>query len=62
MTQKSIKVKPKKRGRPATGKDPLIGFRLPKEMIEAIDRFARKEGTSRSRALRILIERGLANR
>src|SRR5665647_2401720 len=30
---KSIKVKPKKRGRPATGKNPLFGARLPKEMI-----------------------------
>jgi hypothetical protein len=60
MARKSIKVIPKKRGRPATGKDPLIAFRLPPAMIDSIRRFAGKEGVSRSKALRILIERGLA--
>jgi predicted DNA-binding protein len=56
---KSIKVIPKKRGRPATGKDPLVAFRLPPEMIEAIDSWAAGNGKSRSEAMRQLIELGL---
>lgn len=34
----SIAVKPKKRGRPATGRDPLIGFRAPPEMSASLDK------------------------
>jgi Arc/MetJ-type ribon-helix-helix transcriptional regulator/predicted transcriptional regulator len=60
MADKSIKVIPKKRGRPATGKDPLIALRLPPGMIEAVDDWGCQRGTpSRSEAIRDLIERGL---
>ena len=54
MTQK----KPR-RGRPAAG-DPLIGVRLPPELIKAIDAWAAREGAaSRSEAIRRLIGRSL---
>ncbi|TAJ91241.1 MAG: ribbon-helix-helix protein, CopG family [Reyranella sp.] len=58
---KSIKVQPKKRGRPATGKDPLVGARFPQDLIDAIDAWAAKAGddVSRSEAIRRLVEIGL---
>ena len=57
--KKSIKVVPKKRGRPATGKDPLLTVRAPAELIAAIDAWAAKERLARSEAVRQLIEAGL---
>jgi Arc/MetJ-type ribon-helix-helix transcriptional regulator len=63
MARKSIKVIPKKRGRPATGKDPLIALRLPPETIEAIGNWStRNEIASRSEAIRRLIQLGLASK
>jgi len=61
MAKKSITVIPKKRGRgrPATGRDPLVALRLPPEMIKAIDDWAARNGESRSQAMRALLERGL---
>ena len=61
MARKLIKVIPKKRGRgrPATGKDPLVAFRLPKGGIADLDRWAAANGYSRSEAIRVLIERGI---
>lgn len=56
----SIKDNPKKRGRPATGRDPLVGVRLPPEMIEAVDAWAKERGTTRAGAIRSMIERALA--
>lgn len=57
---KSIKVTPKKRGRPATGKDPLVTFRLPPETIKAVEDWKKRTGAvSRSSAYRALIELGL---
>jgi hypothetical protein len=57
---KSITVRRKKRGRPATGVDPLVAVRLPPELIKAIDEWAKQSGErSRSHAIRALIERGL---
>jgi hypothetical protein len=56
---KSIKVKPKKRGRPATGKDPQVAARIPVEVIAVLDGWAAEHGVSRSEAVRRLIERGL---
>jgi hypothetical protein len=58
---KSIKVKPKKRGRPATGKDPLFGARLPRKMIAAISSWAKEMGISKSEAMRRLVEKALAD-
>jgi hypothetical protein len=62
MARKSIKVIPKKRGRgrPATGKDPLIAFRLPEAEIVRLDRWAEDNGHSRSEAVRRLIDFALA--
>jgi Arc/MetJ-type ribon-helix-helix transcriptional regulator len=57
---KSIAVKPKKRGRPATGKDPLIGVRIRPPLVTQIDQWAADEQVSRSEAIRRLIEKALA--
>jgi Arc/MetJ-type ribon-helix-helix transcriptional regulator len=57
--KKSIPVKPK-RGRPATGKDPFVGVRLPVDLIDQIDTWAMDhESNSRSEAIRRLVELGL---
>jgi hypothetical protein len=59
---KSIKVKPKKkrRGRPATGKDPLYGVRIPDALMGDVDAWKKENNSpSRSDALRRLIEIGL---
>jgi hypothetical protein len=55
-----VKVIPKKRGRPATGKDPLVATRMPPELIRAIDKWAavHTDG-SRSEAIRHLVEQAL---
>jgi hypothetical protein len=59
---KSIAAKPKKRGRPATGKDPMIGFRSAPEFTARIDAWAaaQPDAPPRSEAIRLLIEIGLA--
>jgi len=60
MAQKSIKVRPKKRGRPATGKDQLVGVRLPDATIRRIGAWAKLEGVaSRSDAIRRLLDQSL---
>ena len=56
---KSISVKQKKRGRPATGVRPIIGLRLSDSDIARVDRWAAEHEVSRSEAVRLLIERGL---
>ena len=56
---KSIKANPKKRGRPATGKDPMIGARLPPELVTAVDQWSVTEGVTRSEAIRRLVEIGV---
>jgi hypothetical protein len=57
--KKSIPVKPK-RGRPATGKDPFVGIRLPLELLDEIEKWGDQHGTaSRSEAIRRLVELGL---
>lgn len=59
MARKSIKVIPKKRGRPATGKDPLVALRLPAATIKALDAWRDAKDMSRSEAIRGMIEKGL---
>ena len=55
------KLTPKRRGRPATGRDPVSAIRLPAELTAAIDKWAaRNETASRSDAIRRLVELGLA--
>ena len=51
---------PKKRGRPATGRDPQIIVRLAPSMIEAIDARAAKDSITRSEQVRRLLEQALA--
>ena len=61
--KKSIKVHPKKtRGRPATGKDPLVSARLPQGLIDQVEHWAASNETSRSEAVRRLVELGLKAR
>jgi len=58
----SIKDIPKKRGRPATGKDPLVGVRMPPELTKAIDAWAKKNGHTRASAIRHFVETGLGRK
>jgi hypothetical protein len=58
MAKKSNKVVPKKRrGRPATGRDPVTAIRLSKELRETVDRWAawQDDEPSRSEAIRRLV-------
>jgi hypothetical protein len=60
MPKRPISVKRKKKGRPATGTDPLVATRMPPELIRSIDEWAAAHaGGSRSEAIRRLIELGL---
>jgi len=57
---KSIKVIPKKkRGRPATGRDPVLAIRLPDKLREVVDQWAASRKVTRSQAIRMLIDKGL---
>ena len=59
--KKSIKVdQKKKRGRPATGRDPMVSARIPVATVDAIDEWATRNGTTRSGAIARLVELGLA--
>jgi hypothetical protein len=51
----------KKPGRPATGKDPMIGLRAPPELRKAIEAWAsqQEDTPGLSEAIRRLVERGL---
>jgi Arc/MetJ-type ribon-helix-helix transcriptional regulator len=58
--KKSIKVdQKKKRGRPATGRDPMVSSRIPEDVVSAIDQWAERNETTRSDAIRHLVELGL---
>lgn len=59
MSASNEKVTPKKRGRPATGKDPHLTFRAPPELVVKVDAFASGEGLTKSEAIRRLVEKGL---
>ena len=56
---KSIAAKQKRPGRPATGHDKMYGARLSKELVSTIDAWAKANDTSRSEAIRRLVELGL---
>src|SRR5258706_8542990 len=56
---KSIKVNQKKRGRPATGRDPVSAVRLPAALTAAVDEWAEDHEANRSEAIRRLVELGL---
>src|SRR6478752_7922516 len=57
--KKSIKVNQKRRGRPATGRDPVSAVRLPVELTAEVDKWAERHEASRSEAIRRLVELGL---
>jgi len=59
--KKSIRVAPKKmRGRPSTGgRDPHIAARMPPALIAEVEAWAVANDTSRSDAIRRLVEIGL---
>jgi hypothetical protein len=55
-----IRALPRKRGRPATGRDPVSAIRLSPDLIATIDKWAaRNDVSSRSEAIRRLVEVGL---
>ena len=56
---KSITVKRKKAGRPATGTEPLYGVRISDELIGQIQKWGRENSATRSEAIRRLVELGL---
>src|SRR5258707_2719984 len=49
----------KKRGRPTTGREPMMTFRMPVDLRKAVDRWAARKDATRSEAIRALIVRGL---
>ena len=50
----------KKRGRPATGRQPIYSFRLPEDLVARADEWAKaKDYKNRSSAIRAMIERAL---
>jgi hypothetical protein len=51
----------RRRGRPATGRDISIATRFPRETLEQVTKYAKRNNLSRSEAIRRLIERGLAD-
>jgi hypothetical protein len=57
-----IPVLRKKRGRPATGQDPVLALRLPPALRSAIENWAKRQSDkpSRSEAIRRLLEFALA--
>jgi hypothetical protein len=56
----AVKHKPKKPGRPATGHDPFVGIRLPKSLLIEIQEWSvANEASSRTQAIRRLVEIGL---
>jgi hypothetical protein len=59
--KKSIKVdQKKKRGRPATGRGTMVSSRLPPPLVGAVDDWALRNETTRSDAIRRLVEMGLS--
>jgi len=56
---KSISVKRKKVGRPATGTEPLYGVRIADGLMKQIMDWAKAQGATRSGAIRRLVELGL---
>jgi hypothetical protein len=61
MKQSRKRVIPKKRGRPATGNDPVRAFRLSDEFMARVDAWASEQDDrpSRAEAIRRLVEIGL---
>ena len=52
-------LKPRKLGRPATGKDPHMTARFPARLVATVEHWAEQNEMSRSEAIRRLVEMGL---
>src|ERR1035437_8437639 len=59
--KQSIKVRQKRPGRPATGRDPSVTVRIPAEILKQSDLWASANGVGRSEAIRRLVEIGLGS-
>jgi hypothetical protein len=61
MKSSGKRVIPKKRGRPATGNDPIRSFRMPDDLVGRIDTWSanQEDRPSRAEAIRRLVEIGL---
>jgi hypothetical protein len=61
MSVPALKKPKKKRGRPATGRDPVTAIRLPEDLRVRVEAWAAKQPDtpSRSEAIRRLVEHGL---
>jgi hypothetical protein len=46
----------RKRGRPSTGHDPMVGVRLPAIFVRKIDKMAAEIGADRSMIIRLMVE------
>jgi hypothetical protein len=62
LSNKKMKIveQKRKRGRPATGRTPIVALRLAADEIKTVDGFAAAWGVDRSKALRILLRGGFA--
>jgi hypothetical protein len=60
MKNKAIPVKRKKSGRPAIRTEPLYGLRIGEDLMAPIQKWGADNDTTRSEAIRCLIELGLA--
>lgn len=59
---KSISVAPKKRGRPATGRAPIVPVRFPLPIIKAVDEVAKDRDITRSDVIREAVEQAVRHR
>ena len=60
LSMGAAKPHPEGPGRPATGgRDPMMSIRLPRELIDRVDEWAKLNDISRSEAVRRLIEHSL---
>jgi len=55
----SVEFRPRKVGRPATGKDPHMTARFPSELVTTVEEWATRNDVSRSEAIRQLVQLGL---
>lgn len=51
----------RKRGRPRTGHDPMVGVRLPAIFVRKIDKMAAEIGADRSMIIRLMVEHVLGH-
>jgi hypothetical protein len=59
VNTKTMKKRRRKPGRPRTGHDPMVGFRLPRKMLKKIAKVADALSADRSTAIRSILEAGL---